>query len=148
MRRKRDLYLAMVISRLLGFALLPACWLLDRLGLWLEDRGWLYYRKKKSSSSSLSSFVAMQQFIEPAVQHVIQVATQHRAEDDSGAARDRLLACLRTSLIAAPVNPEMVRVYLEQAMREGLDWQQLYAEAAQGLPEDLVPPLEDVTPLD
>src|SRR5262249_8623654 len=38
---------------------------LHRLGLWLEERGWLYYRNKRPSSSPMSAFVAMQQFIEP-----------------------------------------------------------------------------------
>jgi hypothetical protein len=131
-----------------AIGLVAACWLLDRLGLWLEDRGWLYYRRKKPSSSPLSSLVALQQLIEPGVQHVVGVGRQRRAEDDNGEAPHRLLACLRDSLNATPVNPEAVRLYLTQAQREGLDWQELYAEAVRGLPEHLVPPLTDVAPFD
>src|SRR6516162_9391259 len=34
---------------------------LDRLGLWLEDRGWLYYRRKKPTSSPMTALVARNQ---------------------------------------------------------------------------------------
>jgi hypothetical protein len=90
----------------------------------------------------------MQQFIEPGVEHVVRVAGQRRAEDAEGEPRERLLSCLREALRATPVNPEAVRLYLAQARREGLQWEELYAEAAEGLPADLVPSLEDVAPVD
>jgi hypothetical protein len=137
-----------ILIVLSAVALVPALWLLDRLGLWLEDRGWLFYRRKKPSSSPLSSLVSIQQIIEPGVRHVVRVACERRVEDDDGRSWERLLTCVRATLTAAPVNPEVVRLYLAQARREGLDWQALYTQAAQGLPEDSVPPLSDVTPLD
>jgi hypothetical protein len=137
-----------LVFGLIGIGLLPTFWLLDRLGLWLEDRGWLFYRNKKPSSSPLSALVAMQQFIEPGVQHVAHAGRERRVEDGRSAPRDRLLACLRKSLTTMPVNPEVIRLYLTQAKREDLDWQKLYAESALGLPEDLAPPLEDVAPVD
>ena len=128
--------------------LLPALRLLDRLGLWLEDRGWLFYRRKKPSSSPLSNLVSIQQIIEPGVQHVVRVNAERRPEDGSGSPWDRLLECVRASLMASPANPEVIRVYLAQARRDGLNWQDLYARAVQGLPEDRVPPLADVAPDD
>jgi hypothetical protein len=126
----------------------PALWLMDRLGLWLEDRGWLFYCRKKPSSSPLSSLVSIQQIIEPGVRHLVRANTERRAEDESGSAWGRLLECVRASLIAPPVNPEVVRVYLAQAKRDGLNWRELYAQAGRGLPPDRVPALADVAPED
>jgi hypothetical protein len=134
------------IVGLVAIGLVPALWLLDRLGLWLEDRGWLFYRHKKPTSSPVSSLVSLQQIIDPGVRHVVQVGHERRSETDKGVARDRLLACLRACLTASPVNPEAVRLYLAQAELEGLDWRVLYAEAAEGLTGDLAPIPEDVAP--
>jgi hypothetical protein len=129
-------------------ALLPVVWLLDRLGLWLEERGWLFYRKRKPSSSPLSSLVALQQFIEPGVQHVVQAGRQRRVDDEQGAAHDRLLNCIQAILVEPTPNPEAIRLYLAQAHKEGLDWQALYAEAIRGLPEDAAPAPEKVSPIE
>jgi hypothetical protein len=137
-----------VVLGTVALLLLPALWLLDRLGLWLEDHGLLFYRNKKPTSTPLSSLVAMQQFIEPGVEHVVRVGQQRRAEDAEGEPRERLLSCLRDALRATPANPEAVRLYLTQARREGLPWEALYEQAAEGLAADRVPPLEDVAPVD
>src|SRR5262249_12281019 len=107
---------------LAAIALVPGLWLLDRLGLWFEDRGLLFYRQRKPTSSPIPSLVAMQQFLEPGVQHVIQAGQERRVEDAEGSKQKRLLACLLETLQETPVNPEVVRVYLAQARREGLDW--------------------------
>jgi hypothetical protein len=137
---------------LAAVAIVPALWLLDRLGLWLEDRGLLFYRKRKPTSSPITSLVAMQQFLEPGVQHVIQAGQERRVEDAEGASGKRLIACLLAALQETPVNPEVIRVYLAQARREGLDWAALYAEAVQRLrandpaAADLAPAPEDVEP--
>jgi hypothetical protein len=60
--------------------------LLDRLGCWLEKRGLLYYRHKKPESSALSSFVAMQQIIEPPSKHVFEIKDEKRkqSQEDAG----------------------------------------------------------------
>jgi hypothetical protein len=64
---------------------------LDRLGLWLEDRGWLYYRRRKPTRSPMSGFLAMQQFIEPGIRHVVEhvVEAKHhlRSEKEKQANR-------------------------------------------------------------
>jgi hypothetical protein len=139
---------------LAGIALIPSLWLLDRLGLWLEDRGWLYYRKKKPTSSPMSAWVGLQQFIEPGVKHVVHIGQERRAENDEAGSKERLLANLLASLDAAPINIEEVRFYLTQAKREGLDWKVLYEEAVQMQqsirPEqaDLMPPIDKVAPSD
>ncbi len=56
---------------------------LHRLGLWMEERGYIYYVHKKPKGSAVGSFVALQKIIEPQVQHVIQVArVNHLAGDE------------------------------------------------------------------
>lgn len=104
---------------------------LDRLGLWLEDRGWLYYRRKKPTSSPVSALVAMQQFIEPGVKHVVEVRHKKRSETDIEADKERILAMLIEILQSTPVNVEAVRLYLSSAKNLGLDWQALYQQAVQ-----------------
>lgn len=64
-------------------AVVAAIYALDRLGLYLERRGLLYYRHKKSNSSAAGCFVAAQKFIEPGMQHVIDIKEhdeQHETE--------------------------------------------------------------------
>ena len=55
---------------------------LHRLGLWMEDRGYIYYWHKKPSGSAAGSFVAFQRLIEPQAQHVIQVARVNHLRGD------------------------------------------------------------------
>ncbi len=132
--------------------LLAALYLLDRLGLWLEGRGWLYYRKKKPTSSRLSGFVIFQEFIEPSVKHIRHIHKEWHDEDRE-TVRERLLDSLLNLLDATPVNVEEIRQCLADAKRAGLDWKQLYSEAVRvevsTRPERarLIPSPEDVAPL-
>jgi hypothetical protein len=127
---------------------------LDRFCLWLEDRGWLYYRRKKPSSSAASAWVAIQQFIEPGVKHIVQIKQERRSEEDEEAGGERILANLLATLDALPINPEVVRFYLSVAQRAGLDWKGLYEEAVQiqrsrrSADEALIPSPEDVAPIE
>ena len=133
------------------FGIALAVFVLDRLGLWLEDRGLLYYRRKKPSSSPLGAFVALQQFIEPGSRHVQEVGQNKRVESQE-ALRERLIAQLLHLFDSTPVNIEAIRQVLAAAARAGLDWRQLYAEATQVqlavCPEhaERIPALEHVTP--
>jgi hypothetical protein len=63
---------------------LAALYGLHRLALWLEDRGWLFYKHKKPSSSAVSCFVALQQALEPPIQHVLYVTEQKRRHTEQG----------------------------------------------------------------
>jgi hypothetical protein len=132
--------------------LLTALYWLDRLGLWLEARGWLYYRYKKAGSSPASALVAFHQLIEPGVRHVREVRDERPAEGDEEAIRRWLAAGLRAALGAAPVNVEEVRFYLALARRSGLDWERLYEEAVREQvlarldSAGLLPPVEAVAP--
>ena len=127
-----------------------AVYLLDRLGLWLEDRGWLYYRRKKPGSSPLSMWVAMQKFMEPGFKHVREVGQE--LKEDEGVSGQRLLSGLLALLEATPVNPEQVRLYLASARNAGWDCERFYAEAVQTYLKDRperaahMPPFEGVKP--
>jgi hypothetical protein len=55
---------------------------LHRLGLWMEEQGYIYYWHKKPKGSAAGSFVALQKMIEPRAEHVIQVT---RADHKLGA---------------------------------------------------------------
>jgi hypothetical protein len=63
---------------------LAALYGFHRLCLWLERRGWLYCKHKKPTTSPASSFVALQQVLEPPVQHFLHVKEEkrHHGEED------------------------------------------------------------------
>jgi hypothetical protein len=135
-----------------GFAILGialALYGLDRLGLWLEDRGWLYYRRKKPTSSPASMWVALQQVIEPGMKHVREVGQERKERDER---KQRIWTGLLACLDADQINPEEVRMYLTAAQQVGWDYKEFYAEAVRALtslrPERaaLIPQLEDVAP--
>ena len=65
------------------FGMVAALYGLHRFCLWLENRGWLYYKHKKPGSSQGSCLLALQQALEPQVQHVLQLKEQkrHHAEE-------------------------------------------------------------------
>lgn len=68
------LYLAIAAAALLA---------LDRLALWMEGRGWIYYRRRKPSSSSLgNAFLEVQALLEPNKRTLLEVRRDARAEED------------------------------------------------------------------
>jgi hypothetical protein len=76
-----------VLWCLIPFGGLAALYGLHRLGLWLEKRGLLFYKDKKPSSSAVSCFVALQQVLEPPIQHVIHVKEEKRNQSEEGVPR-------------------------------------------------------------
>ena len=71
------------IAKWVGWLLaaVVALWLLDRVLLWMESRGWIYWRRKQPSASSLGTAVLeVQSLLEPAKQHVVQVKREQRKE--------------------------------------------------------------------
>jgi len=58
---------------------------LHRLCLWLEKRGWLYYKHKQPGSSPMSCMTALQEVLEPQTQHVIHVKDEKRVLVDEAA---------------------------------------------------------------
>jgi hypothetical protein len=66
-------------------AVAAAIALLDRLLLWAERRGWIYYRKRRGRSGSASSaFLEVQSLLEPSTKHVIEARTEETEADDAG----------------------------------------------------------------
>ena len=69
----------------------------DRLFLYMEKRGWIYYRKKKPSSSALSNAcLEVQQLLEPSKKYVVEVKKDEKKQqaeagdqDDRGTEHDR-----------------------------------------------------------
>lgn len=68
-----------VIALVIGAAAL----LLDRMALWAERRGWIYYRHRKPSGSTLgSAFLEVQSLLEPNKRHAAEVQRQEPTEQD------------------------------------------------------------------
>ena len=64
---------------------------LDRLLLWMEARGWIYWRKVKPKGGGLAAgLTAMHQLVEPDVRHVREERDQRSAANPAiaGAADD------------------------------------------------------------
>ena len=58
---------------LFGIIAVVGLFLLDKLALWAEERGWIYYRTKRSSSGAIgNAFLELQSFFEPSKRHVIE----------------------------------------------------------------------------
>ena len=57
-----------------------ALYALDQLGLWMEARGWLYYRKKKRTGSASSIFTGGDVF-DPGTRH-LETALEERVLED------------------------------------------------------------------
>lgn len=65
-----------------GLGILLGLWLLDRAGLWAEERGWIYWRKKKASGNALgSTTLALQAIFESGkARHVIEAKEDAKVE--------------------------------------------------------------------
>lgn len=78
-----------------------ALFALDRLFLWLEARGWLYYRKTKKRTGGLTDiFLGVESFANPAASHAIEAREQKKkeakdGEDESGRAKEDQLPAAR-----------------------------------------------------
>lgn len=68
-------------------AILAVLAALDRLALWLERRGWLYYRHRRPTSGPRTAMLALQSILEPDKQHVVESQRQSPMlgeDDESG----------------------------------------------------------------
>ncbi|MGB9763857.1 MAG: hypothetical protein ACPLZD_00675 [Candidatus Saccharicenans sp.] len=59
---------------------------LDRLFLFMENRGWICYRQRKTSSSALSNAcLEIQQLLEPSKKYIVQIKKEQKVEaEESG----------------------------------------------------------------
>jgi len=55
--------------------------LLDRLGLWTERQGWIYWRKSKGTSSRLgNAFLELHSMLEPSKRHVVEIRKKEKQD--------------------------------------------------------------------
>ncbi len=66
-------------------AILLVGWLFHRVCIRLEDAGYLYYRKpnERGGSAGAATAFAMDQFVRPATQHVIEVEEKAKIDHES-----------------------------------------------------------------
>jgi hypothetical protein len=67
-----------------GIAAIGLLFLLDRLALWAEGRGWMYYRKKQGSSGAVgNAFLEVQTIFEPGKRHILEERMKKSAESQA-----------------------------------------------------------------
>ncbi len=55
---------------------------LDRLSLWAEARGWIYYRRRKRDVSAGGGVLDVMSVIDPGARYAAEVREQRHAEED------------------------------------------------------------------
>ena len=59
-----------------------ALFLIDRLALWAEDRGWIYWRRKKAQTGALgSALMELNTFTNPSAEHVVVAKDAKKLEE-------------------------------------------------------------------
>jgi hypothetical protein len=56
--------------------------LMDQLLLWVEKKGWIYYRKTRSKSSAAGGAMMGGNVFDPGVRHLEEAVEQHIIEDE------------------------------------------------------------------
>lgn len=70
---------------------IAALYALHRLALWMERKGWIYYRKQGDGSAAGNALMEIQSIFEPASRHGVEVRKrqeQREEEEGSGAPPD------------------------------------------------------------
>jgi hypothetical protein len=76
-------WLLVIGAGLAGLTLL--CLALDRLGVWAESKGWIYWRKRRSGSAFGGVMSAFDVVGNPGVEHIIAAKDAKKLEEkDSG----------------------------------------------------------------
>lgn len=69
---------------ILGISL--ALFVLHKVLLWMESRGWIYYHKKKGSpGTAANAWLELQSMLKPSIKHVLEIKREEREEDDGDA---------------------------------------------------------------
>jgi hypothetical protein len=74
---------------LIIIALAILLFLLDRLALWMERRGWIYYRSFEPGLSARNAIRGIESFVHPEIRYVEEEKTQRAAETDDASPADR-----------------------------------------------------------
>lgn len=69
-----------------GVVIAVAILTLDRLLLWLESRGWLYYRRNKPrGGAAIYHLMEVHSNLEPGIQEVVEIKLdEQKREDEAG----------------------------------------------------------------
>ena len=62
-----------------------ALYALDRLGLYMERRGWVYYRKKRGSVPLATAVLETQALFDPSKRYVLEATRTDADDSESGA---------------------------------------------------------------
>jgi len=67
-------------------ALAIAAFLFDRVALWAEDNGWIYWRRRKASTTSIGAILSdLNTVTNPSAQHVVEAKQAKKLEErDNG----------------------------------------------------------------
>lgn len=65
----------------MGLKIGLALYLLHRLGLWMEQRGWIYYKHKSPGSGAGNALQELNAFMRPSVRHAQEI-TQKKQDRD------------------------------------------------------------------
>ena len=59
-----------------------ALFLIDRLAIWAEDRGWIYWRRKKAQTGALgAALMELNTFTNPSAEHVVVAKDAKKLEE-------------------------------------------------------------------
>lgn len=65
--------------------ILAILYAIDRVGLWAEEKGWVYWRKKKPGASGFGNALGeFQAFLRPSAKHVIEVQQKKDIKEQKG----------------------------------------------------------------
>jgi hypothetical protein len=67
-----------------------ALYALDQLGLWMERRGWLYYRKKRATTRLGHAVLEVQAALDPNERHLLEVMRRDDADEQNAGCPPRL----------------------------------------------------------
>lgn len=64
-------------------AIVCGLWLVHRLALWMEDRGWIYWTRSRGYGTRAgNAMLEVQGLLEPEKRHVIEMKQDIKAESD------------------------------------------------------------------
>lgn len=68
-------------------AVAAALYVVHRLALWMEERGWIYYRRRRGTSGALGdAFLEVQSLVDPGQKAVLEARRQ--VADEAGESGD------------------------------------------------------------
>lgn len=102
--------------KLLGWGLLVAVALygLHRLALWMERRGWIYYRTQGNPTSVGNAFLEVHALFDPAKRHTLVVRTEKKTEQDGSGAPP----VPGTAIVLRDVEPADLEIFYEHQRDE------------------------------